>query len=357
MLPPNLEKLQSSFEPFFLLYNLPQGKVYTGRHCQISSSFEAQTSSRCAGYFPYEDFSQAQFLHPREFQEFDAPSLQAFQEISPIPLKWENFESNFTRKQYVEAIQKIKGHLEAGDCYQINLSQRFYCKLPEGFDAFSYFQFLQQKHQAPYAAYLDFGDRQILSFSPELFLHKQGREILTQPIKGTRRRGNSADEDERLKQELRQSKKEKAELLMIVDLERNDLGKICETSSVRVQELYEVESQDYVHHLQAKVGGLLKEGLTLTQILQACFPGGSVTGAPKKKAMEIIRSLEPHSRGIYTGALGWVDGQGDFLLNLAIRTMEIANQEAIFCVGGGIVVDSDPSFEYEETLLKAKVFF
>ncbi|MBF0493090.1 MAG: aminodeoxychorismate synthase component I [Deltaproteobacteria bacterium] len=373
MLLPIYEKIQSSFLPFFLIYNRPEGFVYLGEATEKivglpclkmrKRSGGLPFESGAVGYIPYEYSAsediqaRPEFLLCNKVQNLKEEELFSLPRTPSFKLALEDFTPDFTRSAYLDALQKIKTHLERGDCYQVNLSQKFECVLPEGFDAFEYFHYLNAKHPAPYAAYLNFGDRQILSFSPELFLKKTGKHIETRPIKGTQKRSQRPAEDEALKQALQQSSKERAELLMIVDLERNDFGKICEVGSVRVSKFYEVETYDYVHHLMASVEGRLREKVSFQKIMEATFPGGSVTGAPKKKAMEIIKNLEPHGRGIYTGALGWMDTSGDFLFNLAIRTLEIYQGKASFCVGGGIVMDSDFESEYEETLLKSRVFF
>lgn len=359
------EKIQSSFmNPFFLIFNRPEGRVYFGEAKEMVEVLpNLKANEFAAGIIPYDFLSSSTSQSKVKFLICNELKILKTEEVKPVfseprlKLNFEDFKASVTRSAYLEALQKIKNHLEQGDCYQVNLSQKFECEVPEDFSAFEYFLYLNAKHPAPYAAYLHFGDTQILSFSPELFLKKNKLELETRPIKGTQKRSLDSKEDHRLKQLLQSSPKERAELLMIVDLERNDFGKICEVASVKVSKLYEVETYDYVHHLQATVKGVLKKDLSFQEILKACFPGGSVTGAPKKKAMEIIRSLETHDRGVYTGALGWMNASGDFLFNLAIRTLEINKGKASFCVGGGIVMDSDLESEYEETLLKSKVFF
>ena len=258
--------------------------------------------------------------------------------------------SSFTRASYRQAVQRAKEYIAAGDIYQVNLSQRFQCRVDA--PAPEVYQALRAANPAPYCAYLDIGDAQILSSSPECFLKLAGRQVTTRPIKGTRPR--SVDPAELLA-----APKDNAELLMIIDLERNDLGRVCEFGSVHVPELVRVESFATVHHLVATVAGTLRTGVSHVDCIRACFPGGSITGAPKIRAMEIIDSLEPHARGIYTGAIGFFDPVGDRShFNIAIRTAVYqAGGRLTFQAGGGIVADSDPDAEYYETLAKAQGIF
>lgn len=256
------------------------------------------------------------------------------------------------REAYEAAVRRALEYIAAGDCYQVNLSQRFAAPL-EG-PAWSLYERLRRRSPAPYAAYLDCGDHQVLSSSPELFLRVRGRAVETRPIKGTRPRGGTPEEDAALRAELLSSAKDAAELVMIVDLERNDLGRVCEYGSVHVPALRELESYRNVHHLVATVQGRLRAELDPLGCLRALFPGGSITGAPKIRAMEIIEELEPVRRGVYTGAIGWVDAHGNGEWNIAIRTLLVKGSNAYFHVGGGIVADSDPASEYLETLAKAR---
>jgi para-aminobenzoate synthetase component I len=270
------------------------------------------------------------------------------------PLK--DLRSNFSRERYEKAVRRILEYIAAGDCYQVNLSQQFQFTFDEKIDVTSLFWERARRHPVPYSAILDGGDIKTLSFSPEEFLHLCGNRIRTRPIKGTRRRAREEGEDRRILEELMASPKDQAELLMIVDLERNDLGKICRPGTVAVEDLKKAESFDYVHHLVATVQGELREGIHPVGVLRALFPGGSITGAPKKRAMEIIQELEPDPRGVYTGIIGFIDASSLACFNIAIRTLEMRNESGRFGVGGGIVAGSDPSAEYEETLTKAKFF-
>lgn len=256
------------------------------------------------------------------------------------------------REEYERAVGRVLEYIAAGDCYQVNLSHRLSAPLAEAPAAL--YERLRAISPVPYGAYLDCGDHQVLSASPELFLRVRDGKVETHPIKGTRPRGATAEEDAARAAELLSSAKDRAELLMIVDLERNDLGRVCGSGTVRVPDLFRLESFSNVHHLVATVTGQLRKDVGPLECLAACFPGGSITGAPKIRAMEIIEELEPVRRGVYTGAIGWVDGRGNAEWNIAIRTMVVKEETVYFSVGGGIVADSLPAAEYEETLTKAR---
>jgi para-aminobenzoate synthetase component 1 len=263
---------------------------------------------------------------------------------APQPARW--ISGTFTRTAYLQAVERALAYIRAGDVFQVNLSQRFTFAAPAS-PGDQWRRCLQQG-SADYAALLDFGSFSIVSLSPELLLRRAGRDVVTRPIKGTRPRLTGMD------QQLRDSGKDRAELNMIVDLERNDLGRICETGSVRVTQPPHVEAHPTVYHGVAEIAGTLRHGVGLPEILRAIFPGGSVTGAPKVRAMEIIDELEPVRRGPYCGAIGYLAGDGTMQLNVAIRTMVLRNGLAHVPVGGGIVADSSPAAEYEETLVKAR---
>jgi para-aminobenzoate synthetase component 1 len=287
-------------------------------------------------------------LYRAESDAFPPPSA-----ITVTPnLSDETVSDSVTREEYEGAIRRVLDYIAAGDCYQVNLAHRF--SAPLAFQPADLYDRLKHVSPAPYAAYLDCGDHQVLSSSPELFLRIENGEIETRPIKGTRPRGRTPEEDAAAAAELLASEKDAAELLMIVDLERNDLGRVCRYGSVHVPELRRLESYANVHHLVATVRGTLQPGVTPLQALRAAFPGGSITGAPKIRAMEIIEELEPYRRGVYTGAIGWVDGSGRAEWNIAIRTMVVRGNRVYFHAGGGIVADSNPASEYEETLTKAR---
>jgi para-aminobenzoate synthetase component 1 len=263
--------------------------------------------------------------------------------------------SNFTHDQYIKAITKAKEYIAAGDIYQVNLSQRFVSEAP--IPPFPLYQKLRAVNPAPFASYLNLDGVKVLSSSPERFLRISGKKVETRPIKGTRPRGKTPAEDQHLKTELLESKKDRAELVMIVDLERNDLGRVCEYGSVSVPELTTLEQYPTVFHTVSTITGRLKEECDHIDCLKACFPGGSITGAPKIRSMEIIEELEPTRRKIYTGSLGYLGFNGETDLNIVIRTMVIADGRVYFQSGGGIVADSDPEKEYEETLHKVSALF
>ena len=263
-------------------------------------------------------------------------------------------QGNFSRAGYLDAVRRAKEYIAAGDTYQVNLSQRFVASLPVS--PFDLYARLRARNPAPFAAYLDFGGGQILSSSPERFLHFSARTrvVSTRPIKGTRPRGVTPEEDQALARELLSSEKDRAELVMIVDLERNDLGRVCEIGSVHVPELVVLEQYATVFHLVSTVVGRLPLDRHCLDLVRATFPGGSITGAPKIRAMEIIDELEPTRRGVYTGAIGYLSFTGDMDLNIVIRTMVMKEGTVWFQVGGGVVADSEPDAEYQETLDKAR---
>ena len=259
-------------------------------------------------------------------------------------------ESNLTHAQYGQAFARIQEYIREGDCYQVNFAQRFTARC-EG-DLWLAYRALREVNPAPFGAYLNLPEGQILCSSPERFLKVTGDEVETRPIKGTRPRAADPDEDRRLAAELQESAKDRAENLMIVDLLRNDLGKSCEPGSIRVPRLFEVESFASVHHLVSTVTGRLAEGRDSIDLLRGCFPGGSITGAPKLRAMEIIEELEPNRRGVYCGAVGYLGFDRRMDTNIAIRTLVHRQGRLYFSAGGGIVADSDLESEYRETFHK-----
>ncbi|MBN1369429.1 MAG: aminodeoxychorismate synthase component I [Dehalococcoidaceae bacterium] len=260
--------------------------------------------------------------------------------------------SNFTREEYIRAVEKARQYIIEGDIFEVNLSQRF--KAATTIPPFQLYRILRRINPAPFACYLDTGDLQVISASPERFLKINGDTIETRPIKGTRPRGSTAGEDKAMSEELSNSAKDKAENIMIVDLERNDLGKICRFGSVNVDELAILEEFPTVFHLTSTVKGRLREGITAMDVIRAAFPGGSITGAPKVRAMEIIDELEPVRRNIYTGSIGYIGSDGNLDLNIAIRTMIMKDGLVYFHAGGAVTYDSDPEMEYVETLHKAR---
>ena len=260
--------------------------------------------------------------------------------------------SNMTRPEYIASLEKIKKYITSGDVYQVNFSQRFE-KSFSG-DAFDLFKSFYLDNPAPFFAYINAGDHRIVSTSPERFICRKGADVETRPIKGTRPRGKSRQEDEALKNDLVKSKKDDAELSMIVDLMRNDLGKVCEAGSVHVAQHKRVEEYENVYHMVSIVKGRLSNDCDSVDLIKATFPGGSITGCPKIRAMEIIDELEPNRRHVYTGSIGYMSFHDTMDLSVAIRTATIYNDKIFFSVGGGIVYDSDPSEEYDETLHKGK---
>ena len=259
-------------------------------------------------------------------------------------------QSNFSRADYLLAVERARDYIAAGDIFQVNLSQRFTVDF-HGHPVQAYLR-LRQVSPAWFAAYLQFADKAILSSSPELFLRRTGNQVLTRPIKGTRPRRTDPQLDARMREELLKSMKDAAELNMIVDLERNDLGRVCKYGSVRVAKHHELETHPTVFHLVSTVAGELTDGTSTVDLLRATFPGGSITGAPKVRAMEIIEELEPTRRSVYTGAIGYIGLDGSCQLNIAIRTIIVDGQRAHCQVGGAVVADSEPEAEYQETLDK-----
>ncbi len=270
---------------------------------------------------------------------------EAFRLLGPL-------KSNLSRSRYLAAVQRVKRHIARGDIYQANLTQKF--QAPWAGSPVDLYRRLRRVSPAPFGAYMNFGPVKVLSSSPERFLKIQGSRIETRPIKGTRPRGRDRAGDRAMALELIKSEKDMAEHVMIVDLERNDLGRICETGSVKVSELAALEVYPQVFHLTSTVEGKLRRGVTSVDALRATFPGGSITGAPKIRAREILLQNEPDRRDIYTGALGYIDFSGRCDLSIVIRTIVLAGGRLSFGVGGGIVTDSDPALEFEESLHKAK---
>jgi para-aminobenzoate synthetase component 1 len=274
---------------------------------------------------------------------------------SPLPLSNNQPpNSNISRDDFVSKVQRIQEYICLGHIYQANLSQRL--AVESGLDGWALYQRLSAVSPAPFSAYYDCSDFQIVSSSPELFLRLSGNQIQTRPIKGTRPRSSDSVRDAQLTFELQTSAKEISELVMITDLLRNDLGRVCEFGSVNVPDLLRLERYPQVQHLVSTVEGRLRSGVTHLSALMNCFPGGSVTGAPKIRAMEIIDELEPTTRGPYTGCLGYLGFNRESQLSILIRTAICKEGWNYFHVGAGIVADSNPEAEYEETLVKAQGF-
>ncbi|MGB0467463.1 MAG: aminodeoxychorismate synthase component I [Pontibacterium sp.] len=260
------------------------------------------------------------------------------------------FKSNVSEERYHQALHQIDDYIHAGDCYQVNFAQRFSSEYSG--DPWQAYLKLRQAAPTPYSAYIESNRGAILSLSPEQFLEIKNNQVTSKPIKGTRPRASDSTQDAALKAELRDSTKDRAENLMIVDLLRNDLGKVCEYGSVRVPEIFAVESYRNVHHLVTTVTGKLDPHYSAIDLLEQCFPGGSITGAPKIRAMEIIDELEPHRRSIYCGSIGYISFCGTMDTSITIRTLLCENNQIHCWAGGGIVADSISDMEYEETYNK-----
>ena len=263
-----------------------------------------------------------------------------------------NWTSNFTRESYEAAVARTVEYILAGDIFQANISQCFSSKTPEGFDALAFYKKLRALNPATFSAFLDYGDLQIASSSPERLVNFDGKTVEARPIKGTRRRDPNPALDAALVAELASSRKDRAENVMIVDLLRNDLSRVCAPGSVRVPVLCGLESYASVHHLTSVVTGELKANKTVGDLIAAIFPGGSITGAPKIRAMEVIAEIEGQGRGVYCGSIGYFGFNGQVDLNIAIRTAMFSQGVARFQGGGGITARSEPAAEYEETLTK-----
>lgn len=287
------------------------------------------------------------YFHDSGEWDIEPGEFEAVVEETALP----RFGSEMAREEFLQMAARAMEYIAAGDIYQVCLSHRF--SAAGEFEAWGYHEWLRRHSPAPYGAYLDGGAVKVASASPECFLAMRGREIVTRPIKGTRPRAVDAEGDRSNAGELVNSPKEIAELTMITDLERNDLGRVCEYGSVEVPVLLQLEAYRQVFHLVSTVRGRLREGVSHVRALRECFPGGSITGAPKKRAMEIIAELEPVPRGVYTGAIGYFGFDGTSGFSIAIRTAVFERDMAHFHAGAGIVADSVPEREWEETWHKA----
>ena len=272
--------------------------------------------------------------------------------LASAPAKGNTLEANFTHEGYLEAVSEAREFICAGDIFQVNLSQRFETDVST--PPYDLYRRLRKINPAPFANYFNFDGVSIVGASPERFLKVRGDRVETRPIKGTKPRGKTPEADKALAESLLKSVKDRAENIMIVDLERNDIGRVCRYGTVKVTELAILETYPTVFHLTSTVEGQLREGKGLIDLLKATFPGGSITGAPKVRAMEIIDELEPTRRSVYTGSLGYLSFGGDMDLNIVIRTIIIKDGKAYFQVGGAIVYDSEPESEYIETLDKGR---
>ncbi len=305
---------------------------------------------------PEQDFAARQARARARAEAFEA-RLSAAPALGPVPAaptRPPAVASNFSRAAYEAAVQRVIDYIHAGDIFQANLAQRFRADLPEDLSPFDLYRRLRDLNPAPFAAFMRFGDSVLASSSPERFLQVHEGRVETRPIKGTLPRGRDPLTDAAFAARLRASEKDRAENVMIVDLLRNDLSRVCEDASVEVPELCTLEGFATVFHLVSTVTGRLRPGKTAVDLLQAAFPGGSITGAPKIRAMEIIAELEPTRRGPYCGSVGYIGFDGTMDSNIVIRTFAIHRGTVTFQAGGGIVADSEPAVEYEETLAKAR---
>jgi para-aminobenzoate synthetase component I len=282
-------------------------------------------------------------------------SEQADMNVAVTDVPSTSLSSNLSQGDFVGLVEQAQRYIRAGDIYQVNLAQRF--AVESGLSGWEVYQRLSAVSPAPYSAYCDCGDFELASSSPELFLRLSGSHILTRPIKGTRPRSADPVRDAQLTYELQTSAKELSELVMITDLLRNDLGRVCAYGSVQVPELIRLERYPQVQHLVSTVEGRLREDVTHFSAFAKCFPGGSITGAPKIRAMDIIDELEPITRGPYTGSIGYLGFNRESQLSILIRTALCKGGRAYYHAGAGIVADSQPEAEYEETLAKAAGFF
>ncbi len=273
---------------------------------------------------------------PRSFEE------KTVCQKSPGPI-----QANQSKEDFEENVRKVKKYLKEGDIYQANISRRM--EAPFSGDPFRLYQRLVEINPSPFSSFLNLGSFYLVSCSPERLVKIDGNNVTTRPIAGTRPRGSSPKSDLDLSNELMVSEKERAEHLMLVDLERNDLGRICRTGSVKVDEFMVLESYSHVWHIISNIKGVLRKGVRLKEILSACFPGGTITGCPKVRCMEIIDELEPTKRGPYTGSIGYIGYDGTMDLNIIIRTIVLTGEKAYIQVGAGIVADSVPEMEYQET--------
>ena len=312
----------------------------------LEQSLARGTDGGLAGWFDYHgNFRFGDFRCWNSAADFTALP-------SAAPRVRPHFLPGIGKEEWIGRVGRAHEFIAAGDIYQVNLTHTLSARWPD--DPALFYPRLRTASPAPYACFVRLGDTAVLSASPECFLRIEGRDIVTRPIKGTRPRSSH---DAAAARELLASEKERAELVMITDLERNDLGQVCEYGSVHVTALCQLQTFAQVHHLVSTVEGRLRPGVTAVQAVRACYPGGSITGAPKKRAREIIAELEPGPRGVYTGAVGYFGRDGRAVFNIAIRTLVVRDGLATYGVGAGIVADSDPAAEYDETLHKAAGLF
>jgi para-aminobenzoate synthetase component I len=319
----------------------------------ISTGLQARSPNRRRHVAAQRLRQVRQLLQQRPPQPQPAPGARVHPGVRQWPVPGcSGVTSNFDRQGFLATVRRAIDYVHAGDCFQINLAQRLLH--PATMAPLDLYGRLRQRNAAPFGGYFDLGDFVLASASPERFVRVEGGAVEARPIKGTRPRGSSLQQDEQQQRELLASAKDRAENVMIVDLLRNDLGRVCAYGSVQVTAVCQIETYQYVHHLVSQVLGRLRPELGAVDLLQAAFPGGSVTGAPKIRAMEIIAELEPTARGAYCGSLGYIGFNGDMDTNILIRTFTAGRGWIQFPVGGGIVADSHPEREYEETWHKAE---
>ena len=319
------------------------GRLHLQAEAQAASMYECWTRWVQAG--ASQEAKRIRQERQQLLTEGMAIDIEAFEGVSTA----------FPKEQFKEAVRRIQSYIGAGDVFQVNLSMRQMKEMKES--AEQLYEWLRIVNPSPYMGLLRFPEFQIVSCSPELLVKLERGEVSARPIAGTRRRGKSAEEDEQMAEELRTNEKERAEHIMLVDLERNDLGRISTYGSIHVDELMAIEYYSHVMHLVSNVRGKLADGKDAYDVIRAKFPGGTITGAPKVRTMEIIEELEPVRRGTYTGSLGWIDYTGDMELNIIIRTLVLKDGIGHIQAGAGIVIDSDPEREYRESLNKAKALW
>ena len=337
------------------LLDLAESWQQAGLFVVACVGYEAGAAFDLPNHPPVADMPLAWFgaYHAENVAQLEARALPRRDDLPE--LREPHVALNVSEGEYVDAIARIKALISAGDTYQVNYTCR--ASFEAQVDPTEYFLAMLYSHPVPYAAFVNLGDTQILSMSPELFLQRRGELLISKPMKGTRARGRTLDEDIALADELVTAEKDRAENLMIVDMVRNDLGRVCRIGSVRVPALFEAEKYRTLWQMTSTVTGEVREDASLGDIFAATFPGASITGAPKHRTMEIIRELEPDPRGVYCGALGMLMPGTDFTFNLPIRTLVHRDGRFMLGIGAGIIADSQPRAEYDETLLKSRFAF
>ncbi|WP_409303679.1 anthranilate synthase component I family protein [Peribacillus sp. SCS-155] len=323
-------------EIFFLIFD----EVYVYDHTKGKLWFIYAGDEQCSE----EKLSEMQ-------KAWNSPSIYVHNQSNSPSTASSDLKVSLTEEEFKQAVEKIRRYIAQGDIFQVNLSVRQSQELQV--PPIRVYEVLRKLNPSPYMAYLKTDDFEIVSGSPELLVKKKKEQISTRPIAGTRSRGNTPEEDDMLAKELIENEKERAEHVMLVDLERNDLGRVCRYGSVEVNEFMAIEKYSHVMHIVSNVRGILADNKDGYDVIDAVFPGGTITGAPKVRTMEIIEELEPVRRGIYTGSIGWIGYSGDLELNIVIRTMLAQNGIAHIQAGAGVVIDSNPKYEYKESLKKA----